>query len=163
MIKPLLSGFTGFVLILIALSTSGVFAQSKGGKSKKSGSEDKGVQSAPLLMPAPESNSSEGFAGKMPSEYRYVVLINPSDEDAVRLWAHLPTVIDGVSYDVLDGVSNAYAVVSKNPQLALFKQAYGSHFQIFSEQDLVLFGASIPCLQELVPKFNSLSKRLISK
>lgn len=150
--------------ICCALSAS-AFSQSKTAKeaSKKEakGKETKGgeLSNFPGASVISDKPAEKTFGNE---SFTFLVLINPNDEGAVKQWADLPSTIPGLKIEVLSGKDNAYILVSKNPQMGLFKRAFSGFFQIFSESDLEMYSSALPCLGELRPEIANLAKKMSS-
>jgi len=152
-----------YIVFCLVLSAS-VCAQTKstkGGKEKEKGSqgtslEHSGGMAIPLdhatTVSKKESNSEKG--------YKYLVYVNVADGLAYQIWSALPGLYADFRTASLSGSNNVFVLVSKNPEMALFKRAYGSYFQIFSEEDLQYFSGSNPCLAEMIPTMEQIAKKL---
>jgi hypothetical protein len=91
--------------------------------------------------------------------YSFIVMINPQDEQAHELWKLLPAKFTDTQIFTSGANSEARFIYSKNPELALFKRAYGSYFPIFSREDIEVFKAALPCLGEMESEFIAMAEK----
>lgn len=152
-------------VIVLSLLTSLSFAQSKSAKegAKKDGKVKDGkamdLSSMPGVSVVNDRPVEKTYANEA---YTFLVLVNPNDDPAVKLWTDLPTRFAGLKIEAMPGRDNAYLVVSKNPQLELFKRAYSGFFQIYSDSDLEMFSTALPCLAEIRSQIPAMTKKMSS-
>jgi hypothetical protein len=164
MIKHLLSKITFLLLLfVVCLAGSGsVYAQDKKESKKKSVDAHPGSLNGAPAFPAAEPIKKE----KVPvtrESYSFLVLYNSQDPLAAQVWSMLQSEIEGLVILAYPDNNNAYFVTSRNPEAALFKRAYGSYFQIFSETDIDILGQSTPWLAETKPVFQNLKKKALAE
>jgi hypothetical protein len=117
------------------------------------------------------SNPLEGMAPTVSSDdkprrrdkgvvYSFIVMINPQDEQAHELWKLLPAKFTDTQIFTSGANSEARFIYSKNPELALFKRAYGSYFPIFSKEDIEVYKAALPCLGEMESEFIAMAEKV---
>ncbi|HOY97717.1 MAG TPA: hypothetical protein PK509_18380 [Catalimonadaceae bacterium] len=164
MIKHLLSKITFLLLLfVVCLAGSGsVYAQSKKESKSKSPEMNPGAANGAPAFPKAEEEKTPKVKTSQES-YSFLVFFNSQDQLAAKVWEQLQTEINGLVVMSYPENNNAYVVSSRNPEAALFKRAYGSYFQIFSESDIDNLGQTTPWLAEMKPLFQTLKKKALAE
>lgn len=162
MVKQIHS-FSFLVLLFSLLTFHGTdsFAQDK--KERKAPAKEKGSagegNSTDKLLPVVQQEKEDGKVKTSAESYSFVVFVNPTDEQAQEIWKTLPNKIMGLDL-INSGVNpNINFIFSRNPELALFKKAYGSFFQIFSAEDIETYKQTIPFFKELDEEFKAILEK----
>lgn len=137
-------------------------AQSKIDKGSKESSKSKESGLNSNAIPVAKSEGEK--TSKIPTEgYRYLVFFNPTDQLAKEVWTALPALYSDLRIEPMNGANNLFLLMTYNPEMALFKRAYGAYFQIFNHDDLLFYGGSMPCLAEIRPMFEQVAKKISTK
>jgi hypothetical protein len=156
------------VLFLCIFSTIGsmAYGQAKTGKepAKPANKSTKAASDASLQSPAStpqgmpamvDEKEKSKFAGM---KFNFVVFVNPANPQAIRQWAIMPEVVPGFTAEPI--FENTYLVTGQGEEYALFQKAFGSQFQIFTFDELTLYGQSLPFFIELKDRAEQLSAKL---
>jgi len=165
MIKQIHFNSIFYVSFAICLTiTSLGYAQEK--KSRRAEKEKSNTVDNGSVDKLPGSSKPTGENTKTRSSwenYNFVVFVNPADEVAQETWKNLPGKISGLDI-VSSGIfPQAYFIFTNNPEIALFRRAYGAYFQIFSVQDLDTFKDSLTCFKDLNTEFKALLEKRIGQ
>lgn len=154
-------------LCLFATIGSLAYGQSKTGKeaSKSSNKNAKasigGTQTTPpgstdqAMAVIPEEKEKSKLAGM---KFNFVVFVNPDNVQATRQWQIMPDLIQGFTAEPL--YQNTYLVTGQGEEYAFFQRAFGNQFQIFTFEDLAMYGQSLPALLELRDLAQQISAKL---
>lgn len=113
--------------------------------------------------PAMAQSDVSGKSTKIKKTYSFLVIVNPADEPAMQLWNALPTRLPELKIVESQSAPFAHIVVTSNPEVGLFKRAYGAYFTIFTEEDLEAFKQGLPCLGELGAELTLMASKLADK
>ena len=75
----------------------------------------------------------------------------------------LPNKILGLEIINSGTFPQANFVFTKNPEISLFKRAYGSYFQIFSLEDMETYKQALPCFKDLDAEFKTLLEKRVGQ
>lgn len=161
MIKHLLSSFFIFS-VSVCLFVGNATAQSKKESKPAPKSADSKNLNTPSAMEGVQVAPSDvsGKSTKVKKTYAFFVIVNPADEPAMQLWTSLPNRLPEVNIVPSQSVPFGHIVVSSNPEIGLFKRAYGAYFSIFTEEDLDAFKQGFPCLGELGSELSIMTTKL---
>lgn len=155
-----------FTLVFAILFTFGASAQVKK-DSKPRKTETKSEVKTPggsdhaTMQVAGDDEKKETARYKQTNEtFVFVVFVNSNDGQSWPIWNSLPNDVPGLTITPLSKCPQSYLITTKNPAIALFKRAYGSYFQVFSEADLEMYGQSLSSFSELREEVKLLAAKL---
>lgn len=165
MIKHLLSVFLIFSASVLFFGGSALAQTKKDSKPPAKSGDTKGLSNMPMLdgTPAAAQSDVSGKSSKIKKTYSFLVIVNPADEPAMQLWNSLPSRLPELKIVESQSAPFAHIVVTSNPEVGLFKRAYGAYFTIFTEQDFEAFKQALPCLGEMGAELTLMASKLSEK
>jgi hypothetical protein len=136
------------------------------GQSKKKESNPKNPSSLPVNPPVQMEkmdmrpiDEKKNTATEKEGDYIFfVVFANPND-GSNNLLNELPKYFPGMEMYGLSTSPQAQLVRSRSGSMELFKRAFGSSLQVFSDSDLEVYGQSLPCFSQIREEVMSIASK----